>query len=110
MDLISNLNKLNNYRELKNLGSRLQDVRPYDSVERSGYEIIYTEGDVCLADPSKHYETHINYRCDTSSQSKLHDYPMLVPIDAQQGYTGSNQCKFFFVWHSPFACSVCQLD
>ena len=26
------------------------------------------------------------------------------------GYQGINQCKFFFIWRSPFACSVCQLD
>ena len=86
VDLLTNLNKMNNFRELKNLGSTLKDVRPYDSEGRSGYEVLYGDGDICTSDPSKRYETWINYQCDTTSESKLHDYPMLVPQDLNYRY------------------------
>lgn len=58
---------------LKNLGSTLLDVRPYETKGLSGYEVIYHEGDQCLADPGRSYESHVRYQCDISTQSKLHD-------------------------------------
>lgn len=107
LDPIQHLNKMNNYRVLKNLGSMIENVNPISNAELSGYEVVYNEGDACLANPDTRYKTFVRYLCDIDGESKINDFPKLIPTT---GYDGVNECAFSFVWHSRFACSVCQLN
>lgn len=97
-----------NFRELKNLGSRILDVRPFHNDERTGYQIIYNEGDACLSDPSRKYQSHVKYQCDPEYKDNPNDFPQMVV--AQSFQSTSTQCIFDFVWHSRFACSPCTID
>lgn len=101
------LNKLNNFRVLKNLGSRITKVIVFDEEDHTGYQAFYNEGDECLADKSKKYSSRVKYQCDPDGQNGINDYPKMV-VNGE--YQGINQCKFDFVWFSKFACSPCRLD
>ena len=43
-------------------------VKPYDFEDRSGYYIIYGNGDKCLGDPRYRYESHVKFECDPTSE------------------------------------------
>ena len=75
---IENMGNKKNFRELKNLGSRILDVRPFHNEERSGYHIIYNEGDACLSDPSRKYQSHVKYQCDPEYKANPNDFPQMV--------------------------------
>lgn len=90
------------YRVLKNLGSRVLNVKPYQSKSQSGFYVNYTEGDQCMADPSRRYHSYINYECDPDGHSKLVDYPAVLH--------SKDECNFEFVWRSRFACSICHVE
>ena len=94
-----------NYRELKNLGSRILDVRPFHNDERTGYQVIYNEGDPCLVEPGKKYQSHVKYQCDPEYKESPNDFPQMVVPDHYQ--STETQCNFDFVWHSRFACPPC---
>ena len=57
-----------NFRVLKNLGSQIHMVKPYDFEDRSGYYIIYNNGDKCLGNPNYRYESHVKFECDPTSE------------------------------------------
>ena len=93
------------YRELKNLGSRILDVRPFEAEERTGYQVIYNEGDPCMVDPSRNYQTHVKYQCDPDYSDGPTDFPQMVVAEHFQ--STETQCIFDFIWHSRFACPPC---
>lgn len=68
------MDSLNNFRMLKNLGSRILDVRPFQNKDHSGYQVIYNEGDDCIADPGRQYQSHVKYQCDPDGFG-LNDFP-----------------------------------
>jgi len=68
---------------------------------------VYSEGDECLAEPGRRYQTHVKYQCDPDGHDELNDFPQLVSV---VNYDASKSCVFDFVWKSRFACSPCQLD
>ena len=72
------------------------------SKTQSGFFVSYNEGDQCLADPARRYQSNINYVCDPDGHSKLVDYPAVLP--------SKDDCTFEFIWRSRFACSVCHID
>ena len=77
---------------------------------RSGYEVIYTNGDVCYTDHSKKYQSIVRYICDPeegAQNNKMNDFPQIIP-EPGDDYNGVHQCTFHFVWRSKFACSPCQ--
>ena len=80
-------------------------MRPYHNKDRSGFQIIYNEGDPCLADPLRNYQSHVKYQCDPDGHSNMFDFPQLVT--AQDDFDANKQCIFDFVWNSRFACSPC---
>ena len=41
MQPIENYKEMRNFRVLKNLGSRLQDVKAFDSDDKAGYQVLY---------------------------------------------------------------------
>ena len=101
---------LTNFRILKNLGSRVHSVKPYyENGGSSGFQVMFAEGDHCLGDPARRYESKVNYQCDPNEndEANLYDFPQLVAGDE---YFGVHQCKFDFVWKSRFACSPCTMD
>lgn len=95
---------------LKNLGSRILDVKPYDTKDRTGYIVTYNEGDQCYSEPGRRYQSNVNYECDPDGNSSLNDFPQLVHTGTAKPYFGIGQCIFDFVWRSKFACPVCRLD
>ena len=105
---IERMQSMGNYRELKNLGSRILDVRPFHSEERTGYQVIYNEGDPCPSDPGRKYQTHVKYQCDPDYKDNPNDFPQMVVADDYQ--STATQCIFDFIWHSRFACPPCKSD
>ena len=106
---ILHVDALRNFRLLKNLGSRVHSVKPYYESDSSGFQVMYGEGDHCLSDKSRRYESMVNYQCDPNEndEANLYDFPQLV---AGEKYYGVHQCKFDFVWKSRFACSPCTME
>ena len=88
---------MKNFRVLKNLGSRIFDVRPYLEEDRTGYLVIYDEGDQCLSDPSKRYMSKVRYQCNPEGNTSLNDFPKMIEVE---DYAGSGQCSFDFIWSS----------
>ena len=78
LDEIQKKQNKKNYRELKNLGSRILDVRPYHNDDRTGYQVLYNEGDACLSDPSRKYQSHVKYQCDPEYKETPNDFPQMV--------------------------------
>ena len=74
LQILSEMDSLNNFRTLKNLGSRILDVRPFQNKDHSGYQVIYNEGDDCIADPGRQYQSHVKYQCDPDGFG-LNDFP-----------------------------------
>lgn len=99
---------IKNFKVLKNLGSRILDVRPYYIKGRAGFQVLYNEGDPCLSDPMRNYQSHVKYQCAPDSHTDIQDYPMLV--NSSENYQGANECVFDFIWKSRFACSPCTRD
>lgn len=64
LDPFDHMDSFQNFRVLKNLGSQVKSVVPYENEDRVGYQVIYGGGDRCLADPTRHYESMVNYQCD----------------------------------------------
>ena len=67
IDAFGNYKQILQYRTLKNLGSELKEVRPYDEEHRTGIEVTYHKGDECVADPLQNYTSRIRYQCSPES-------------------------------------------
>ena len=52
---ISGDRKQYDYRMLKNLGSRILDVKAYETEEHAGFIVTYNEGDQCIGEPGRRY-------------------------------------------------------
>ena len=76
---------MKNFRVLKNLGSQINDVRPYLEDDRSGYLVIYTEGDECLSDPSSRYTSKVRYQCNPEGNSSINDFPRMIEVNDYAG-------------------------
>lgn len=72
------MSQLKNFRVLKNLGSRILDVKPYVDSERAGYQVIYSDGDDCLDGSGRRYQSHVKYECDPEGDKRLNDFPKLI--------------------------------
>jgi hypothetical protein len=107
------LSHAKNQRILKNLGSKIIEVKPQVRSSRqfygTGFTVVYGEGDICYNDPTQRYQSVVSYICDPTeggSSNKMNDFPQLVK-ERRHGYKGIHQCEYHFVWHSKFACAPC---
>lgn len=75
VDNMTLMSAKHNFRELRNLGSRILDVRPFHNEDRTGYQVIYNEGDPCVVDPARPYQTNVKYQCDPEFKDTPNDFP-----------------------------------
>ena len=89
-----------NVKIKKNIAAQINKIqlvpKTIDSNKRLGIVIDYTEGDICLSDPSKRYKTYLYLKCNKYEIST----PRLVKVK-------DNGCTYIFEWNSPYICKNC---
>ena len=77
-------------RIIVNLGSSIKDFE----LKGNGFKLGYGEGDLCTE--SERFEAEVEFYCE---KSEIEGWPIFV------NRTG---CKFYFVWPTVHACSICE--
>lgn len=84
---------------MRNIGRDLTSVREIRTPDENdpGFQITYSNGDICDHNPRERYSTKIIYVCDM--EETTYGYPVI-----QQG---SSQCEFEIPWFTKYACPAC---
>ena len=100
--------KHENLKMLFNIGSYIEYIKflpmlvnkDYKLGKTTGYYIKYSQGDLCLSDPSRNYTSYLFNICDKYTNN---NYPMYK-------FKMNNNCTFVFEWKSKYGCKSCNLD
>lgn len=83
------------------LGSSVDEIK---DLNKDGYRITFSHGDVCNPVTGEMYKSTVNYVCSSSvSDEDEKDYLPGMPTLESQG-----PCTYVFRWVSKYACAQCR--